>query len=306
LNSLILRSANDTYATGIQVAPPSTTLDRGYPPGILRKNPPPRIKASGFLAKFRPQLHVDTSDGLGRRFSFEAGDDANASFSAPVIDTLPPTVRDRLIRKSASMSSLEVASNRTTTQEPALSPVAQSPTTSAQRQDFAGTPPEQDDAKRTRIPTPVWKSGSLARPRRDRDDSASSLLTAIKVSRPVSQRSGSVSSSSYSSPSASRTDLTRGLNNQETIQGSGQRGNGLLHHTNSLRGGMAIAAAQKAANINLHQSGATHGQRKETASNNNRSSTPPRTNSDLGELRNENQEPMKGLMSSNMQGDGAR
>ena len=291
---------------GIQ-APVPVSTPLSHPTGALRKNPTLRGKASGFLSRWRPQLNVDTSVGLDRRFSFETGDDANASLSAPAIDTLPPTVRERLIRKSASMSSLEAAWSKPTAQECPLSPVAQSPPTSVP-QEFAGTPPDGEEAKKTtRIPTPVYKSGSLARPRRDRDDSPSSLLTAIKLSRPVSQRSSSISSSSRSSPSASRTDLMKGLYGSETIQGSGQKGNRLLHHTNALRGGVAAIAAQKAVGINLNnfdqQPAATQGQRKGISSNNNRSSTRSRTDSDMGELRKENEEPIRRSMSSTTQGN---
>lgn len=281
------------------------------PVATLRKHPTLKGKASGFLSKLRPQLTVDTSVGLGRRFSFEAGDDAEASLSAPVLDTLPPSVRERLIRKSASMSSLDTTPPKAPMQGPSLSPVAQSPTTSAPLQEFAEASPDIDETRPTRIPTPVYQSGSLARPRRDREDSASSLLTAIKVSRPVSQRSGSGSSTSYSSPSASRTDLTQGVNGSEIVQGSGQRSNRLLHHTNSLHGSVAVAAAQKAAGIiNLnnfdHEHAATHGLRKGSSSNNNRSSTQSGTDSDMGEPRKENQEPMRRSMSSSVQGNATR
>lgn len=206
------------------------------------------------------------------------------------------------------MSSLEVA--RAPAQEPMLSPVAQSPTTSAPIEEFAGASSGQDEAKRTRIPTPAYSSSSLARPRRDRDDSTSSLLTAIKVSRPVSQRSGSASSSSYSSPSASRTDLTQGVHTPESIPGSGQKANRLLHHTTSLRGGMAVVAAQKAANINLNindaQPTATRGQRKGISSNNTRSSTRSHTDSESGEPRKENQDPINGSTCSPARGIATR
>jgi hypothetical protein len=240
-----------------------------------------------------------------------------ASLSAPPVDTLPPAVRDRLIRKSASMSSLEVA--RVPAQEPLLSPVAQSPTTSALPQEFVGTPPDQEAKKYapTRIPTPTHRT-SLAHPRRERDDSASSLLTAIKVSRPVSRRSGS--SSSYSSPSASRIDLTQGVHGTEPVPGSGQKGTSLLQHTTSLRGGIAAVAVQKAANVRPNTSGqqsaaihaqdqqpaATYGQQRWSESNNNRSSTPSYTNLDSSECRKENVGPINGSTASGGQGNATR
>jgi hypothetical protein len=101
--------------------------------------------------------------------------------------------------------------------------------------------------------------------------------------------------------------LTKGLYGSETIQGSGQKSNRLLHHTNALWGSVAAVAAQKAVGINLNnfdqQPAATHGQRKGNSSNNNRSSTRSRTDSDMGELRKENEEPMRRSMSSNTQGN---
>ena len=238
------------------------------------------------------------------------------SLSAPPIDTLPPAVRDRLIRKSASMSSLEVA--RVPAQKPLLSPVAQSPTTSVPLQEFAGTPPDQEAKKYapTRIPTPTHRA-SLARPRRERDDSTSSLLTAINVSRPVSRRSGSCSS--YSSASASRIDLTQGVHGAETVPGSGQKGTSLLHHTASLRGSLAAIAAQKAANVNLNNSdqqaalnnsdqqpAATPSQRKDNQGNDNRSSTLSYTDMDSSECRKENVGPINGSFASSRQVNATR
>lgn len=285
--------------SGIQVPlSDSSAIERPRPARPLQKNPTLKGKASGFFAKLKPQLNVDTSAGLNRKFSFEAGDDANASLSAPSIDTLPAAVRERLIRKSASMSSLDLTYNRAAMQETTLSPVAQSPTNSAPAQELMQTPPDYDESKRpSRIPTPVYKTGSLARPRRQRDDSASSLLTAIKHhSGIVSQRSDSTSNSSHSSPSGSRTDLTQELLGLEIIQGSSQRTSGsnrLIDHTNALRCSAVAAAAAKAANISStnadQELAATYGQRR---SNNSRSSTQSRTNSDMGELRKENNRPM--------------
>lgn len=301
--------ANIVYVAGLRLpGGRSVSTERIASAGTLRKDSALKIRATGLLSKFRPQLNIDTTISEDRRFSFEAGDDAIASLSASAIDTLPPAVRDRLLRKSASMSSLE--NTRAPAQEPALSPVAQSPTTLAPPQEFAGTPPDQNDATRaaclTRIPTPTYSS-SLARPRRDREDSASSLLTAIKVSRPVSQRSGS--SSGYSSPTASRNDLTQGVHASEANQGSGQKGNRLLNHTASLRGGLAAVAAQKAAHTNLNhidEQPAAHGQRKENSSNNNRSSTSSRTHSESGSIRKENRQPMTESNRSSVQGNAAR
>ena len=310
------KSSSLPVGLGIDVPrPSSTTVERPPPTRPLQKNPTLKVKASGFFSKLKTsQLHVDTSSasGLNRKFSFEVGDDTEAALSAPAMDTLPPSVRERLIRKSASMSSLEMSYNKASAREPPLSPVAQSPTTSVPPQDWTHSPPENDDAKRpSRIPTPVYKTGSLARPRRERDDSASSLLTAIKHhSGTISQRSGSVSSSSYSSPSASRTDLTQGHNGSEIIQGFSQRSarsNRLLDHTNSLRGNAITAAAAKATNTTTtdvdQEMASILAQRK---GNGSRSSTQSRTNSDMGELRKENHRPMGRVPNSGPESNATR
>ena len=279
----------------------STRLDRAYPPAPLRKNPTLKVKASGFFSRLKPQLNIDTSPAVVRRFSFETGDDANASLSAPPIDTLPASVRQRLIRKSTSMSSLEIAHHKTTAQESTLPPVAQSPINFGPLDEWTQTPPDYDDSKRpSRIPTPVYKANSMARPRRERDDSASSLLTAIKHSEAGSRKSDSLSSSSYSSPSASRTDLTQAAQNSDAVQGSihnGSRSNTLLDHTNVLRGSSVAVAAAKAASASttVVDQGmvAEHGQRPSVQrSNNSRSSTRSQTHSDMGELRKENRRPI--------------
>ena len=238
-----------------------------------------------------------------RRFSFEAGDDADATLSASPMNALPAAVRERLIRKSASMSSLEFTHIKPTAYESLLSPVAQSPTNSAPPQEWTQSPPDDEDDPRkpSRLPTPVYRTSSLARPRRERDDSASSLLTAIKHTGSGSRRSGSVSSSSYSSPCGSRVDLTQGLQGYDTIQGASLRTSGsnrLLDHTNALRGSAFAIAAAKAANSTTttvdQEVGVTHGQRPILkSSNNSRSSTRSRTYSDMGELRKENRRPME-------------
>ena len=147
--------------SGIQVPQSqSSAVEQSRAARPLQKNPTLKGKASGFFAKLKPQLNVDTSTALSRKFSFEAGDDANASLSAPPIDTLPAAVRERLIRKSASMSSLELTYNRAAVQETTLSPVAQSPTNSAPAEEVMQTPPDYDESKRpSRIPTPAYKTG---------------------------------------------------------------------------------------------------------------------------------------------------
>lgn len=279
--------------------PASATVERPLPSAPVRKNPTLKAKASGFFAKRKPQLNVDTSPGVVRKFSFEAGDDANATLSATPIDNLPASVRERLIRKSASMSFLELTHSKAPSQEPQLPPVVQSPTNSTPLQVWNSTSPDYDDSRKpSRIPTPVYRRSSLARPRQEREDSASSLLTAIRHSGAGSRRSGS--SSSYSSPSASRTDLTQGLHRPDSTQGSCLRGAGsnrLLDHTNALRGNAVAISAAKAASTSTtsvdQEMEIIQAQRPSPQnSNNSRPSTLPRTNSDLAEPRKENCRPM--------------
>lgn len=158
-----------------------------------RKDTKVKTKASGFFHKLRSQaLTIDT--GLGRRFSFEAGDDE--ALSAPAAETislanngmLPNAVRERLLRKCVSTSVLADFSNqKVPTQDsegPRLSPVQQSPTTLGSLSE--SRPP-------SKIPTPTYGSGMLARPRQEREDSASSLLTAIKLSEDASCRKSDMS-----------------------------------------------------------------------------------------------------------------
>lgn len=170
------------------------------------------------------------------------------------MDALPAAVRERLIRKSASMSFISDSSSMRAPAPTQLSPVAQSPspTLSASPSDWQQSATDAGDGRRppSRIPTPVYSSGSRARPRQEREDSASSLLTAIKHSEDASHRSGSISSSSFSSPPASRVDLTQGLQGPESGHGSIQRlssSNRLLEHTNALRGSAYTVAAPKTA-----------------------------------------------------------
>lgn len=267
--------------------------------GALRKNSTLRSKASGFFSKLRPQLNVDTSIASGRRFSFEAGDDANASLSAPGLDNLPPAVKDRLLRKSVSVSCLSEPVGfpaAASGPEPALSPVAQSPTPSALPSEWTEAAPGSAEMKRpSRIPTPVHGSG---RPRRDREDSASSLLTAIKHAGGLSQRSGSMSGSAYSSPSTSRVDLTQGLQGAETTQASSYRSNRLLEHTNALRSTtLAIAAAKAASSMSSHADHDKAASQRERQSmersNNSRTSTTQYVlDPQVGELQKENNRPM--------------
>ena len=136
----------------------------------VSRHPSLRAKAAGFLQKLRPHAASDPSDDL--RFSFQTGE-----------DSLTVTAGDasaRSIRKSMSLTSLSGPTLGT-----ALSPVIQSPTTSATLSETYRT---------SKIPMPVYSGGSLARPRQERNDSNSSLLTASKSEGPSSPAAHSVPS----------------------------------------------------------------------------------------------------------------
>lgn len=140
----------------------------------------------GFINRLRPQLSLETSLE-SCRFSFDVGDDCGP------IGATYPTSRESLLRQSVSLSSLpNVAPHVTTTTAPIdLSPIESSPTSA-----------RTSDSRRTssRIPSPTYNA-PLARPRRERDGSTSSLLTVMKGSDHAGHRSNSAASSVYSSRS---------------------------------------------------------------------------------------------------------
>ena len=121
--------------------------------------------------------------------------------------------------------------------ERSLSPVAQSPNTSA---------PPSEQRRASRIPTPIHSPGHLAMPRQEREDSASSLLTGIKDTG-ISWGRDSILNPGYSSRSASRVDVTDG----DAISFGGPAwsggGNFLPDHSRLLRGNAFAAAAAKTA-----------------------------------------------------------
>lgn len=256
-------------------AQPATDQPTSIPP--TRKNTKLKTKASNFFNKLKPQLNIDTTVGETRRFSFEAGDDS--AISAPGTDNiqcaafssaLTPAGRDdRILRKSASTPLL--VDHKQHPEGPSferdLSPVEQSPT---------GSNALSESRRSSKIPTPVHKR-TLARPRRERESSESSLLTAIKYSETTERRSSSLSSEGYSSSSASRMDLTAGS--------QAATSNRLLEHTKALRGNaFAAAAAAKAVestHSNVNQASfAVHDKRMSVQG------------ADMGERRKENARPM--------------
>ncbi|KAI5361459.1 hypothetical protein Slin14017_G081920 [Septoria linicola] len=189
-------------------------------------------KASGFFQKL---LDTSTNGQATRRFSFEPGDDI-AGPNTPA-QGVSSHGKDRVLRKSASAYILRGPDMITPARS--LSPVAQSPTIS--------TPAEAKVGPISRIPTPVFKSGSLARPRQEREDSAASLLTVIQ-NNDNWRRSASISS--QSSPSSSRVNLARAAQEAlfvgSPIPQPPHDSNPLLEHTNSLRGPNSVNASARA------------------------------------------------------------
>lgn len=151
-----------------------------------------------------------------------------------------PGTRDRLLRKSVSLDLLLHSKPANLAMEQVLSPVAASPSPTASV--AAERPP-------SRIPTPVFSSGSLAKPRQDREDSSSSLLTAIRLSGDPSRRGSSLCSSVYSSPPASREELCRAVQGEfgPLSEGTPSSCNRLLKHTNALRGSGVLSPAARPA-----------------------------------------------------------
>lgn len=142
----------------------------------------------GFFNRLRPQLSLDTLPE-GRRFSFEVGDD-----SAPIEATYQEsTSRESLLRKSVSLSALSEAARRAPDKTPQipLSPIASSPTTSART---------SDSRRSSKIPSPTYNA-ALAKPRQQREESTSSLLTAMRDCEHPGRRTSSAASSVYSTQS---------------------------------------------------------------------------------------------------------
>lgn len=187
------------------------------------------MKAAGLFSRRRQQPAPEIAVFSGRRFSFEAGDDTDLASSYPALDALPAAVKDRLLRKSASTSLLsENFSSRTKRAGATLSPVEHSPVNSTRA---------SESSRKSRIPTPVYAEASLSKPRQGREDSSSSLITAVKHADDASERS-EVSSSVHSSPLNSRLDLTKWP--QSSSRGA------LVHRAN-LRGGLLASISGKVA-----------------------------------------------------------
>ena len=235
----------------------------------------------------KPTLQIDTSGAIRRQFSFEAGDDS-ATISTSPADALPAAVRDRLLRKSVSTSILsdKPLPKGIIGHDRALSPVEQSPTSSAPVS-------ESTMSKRlTRIPTPVFYSG--AKPRQERESSASSLLTAIRNYDACYESDSSMDSSSAHSR-ADRAEVLHGLGSLRSANS-----NSLLEHTNALRSSALMTTARKghgstSVDADLEkQSCLNHGERRRSPprSNNSRMSSRSRKSPNVVEQRKENSRPM--------------
>ena len=227
--------SNSAQGLGIQVpSPKMATTGKALRTNSVRKSSGVMAKASGFFHRLRPQLNLDTTGGGGRRFSFELGDD-NGPITAPFLGYESGSSKEHLLRKSVSVPSLMEATRRDPVPATALSPIESSPVNSA---------PPTDSRRSSKIPSPAYHGGSMARPRQDRENSQSSLLTAIKHSEDMSRSRSSLGSSVYSSPSIGKRHGSSESYPFGMQQASSS--NSLLEHTNTLRGGIAATAAAKA------------------------------------------------------------
>lgn len=291
---------NDSFVDARPInRPPYARAPRPPIGSSIAKQPTLKAKASEFLSKWRTPLRIDSSSESVRRFSFEAGDDVDAAFSAPPLEGLTTSVKDRLLRKSASTSFLfDISSTDATAMQPTLSPIGQSPTTSTS---------QLEERKSSKIPTPVYSAASRARPRSERDSSASSLLTAIKCSDEESIRSISQSGSACSSPTAKQVNSERLSQGTEgTLRGTPRTeqwaigGNPLIEHTNALRGNsFAVAAARAAstATANVTTSLAHQPKRPRTSHRSSRRSSPQtlenlRVSKDIGQAQKDGDHPI--------------
>ena len=193
----------------VEGAPPATEncLVNGKAGGMgppLQKQASLLAKASGFFQKLKPQTSIEASAPVGRRFSFEFGggddvdgdDDKNvgdAKAGSATAERHPAQETDRMLRRSASMTSLADLAQRAARVERTLSPVTQSPTSSA---------PTSEPRRCSRIPTPVRGPGCLARSRQERENASSSVSTNPK--HPGRILAGCVTAPVYSSPTQIR------------------------------------------------------------------------------------------------------
>lgn len=182
------------------VAPRAVSLDKALPPISARIPRTDSLTSKGlsFFQKKRPSLHVDPENHEIRRFSFDPGDDQDP------VALRGGSFANRVLRRIASLSSLQTKLVAIASREPIFASAGPSPLPS----------PQLPSSRRSsKIPSPAF---SLSRPRRD--GSTSSLLTAIKQGDDGSQRASSISSSVYSSSSSDRPAFSSGgKDNQRPI-----------------------------------------------------------------------------------------
>lgn len=183
-----------------------------------------------------------------RHFSFDRGDDLDLNRTGT--HTLPtPTTRPLLLRQSVSLCQMGGDERAVSVcHYPALkTPIAALP--SVHSSSSTATIPLPALSK---IPSPKY-GGSLARPRQERDDSTSSLLTAIKYadddgsSRALSRRSitsVNLSTSEQNSPCVVTSAKRDSSDSDKTTPG--QR---LVEEKQQLRNNLAIAAMRTAGNL---------------------------------------------------------
>jgi len=170
----------------------------------------------GFINKLKPQLALDTV-ALGRRFSFEVGDD---TVPLPPPPSSAAVSRESLLRTSVSLPALlDTASKQPSAKV--------QDNASSTRTSPAKSTATNDSRRPSKIPSPLFH-GVLAKPR----------------------GSGSRSSSIYSTQSTVRLDAdhqdgSADLSSQETARMQ------VVDHTNVLRSGAAAAAARAASNASL-------------------------------------------------------
>lgn len=246
LNNARVRQPNETRLQGVVTAPVASSS------GAVPVRRPSHLM--GFINRLRPQLSLETLPET-RRFSFEVGDDS----AAIGVTYQNPTSRESLLRKSVSLSALPEAARRVpaTTARNDLSPIESSPT---------GSVHTSDSRKTSKIPSPSYNA-ALAKPRQERENSASSLLIAMGDTDHSGQRSSSAASSVYSSHSyhhvatdrprvsslaafsqpghASRLEYQRrhGLSSFDAAGTGPAPSRQLVDHTNAVRAGTSIGGS---------------------------------------------------------------
>jgi len=241
-------NANAQHLNQVQLQRVATAPIRSAPNTTTVRKP---SHLMGFFNRLRPQLSLDTLPEA-RRFSFEVGDDKGPIGAA----YQQSASRESLLRKSVSLSALPEAA-RLVPARNNLSPIESSPTTSARTTDSRRT---------SKIPSPTYNA-ALAKPRQQREEPATSLLTAMRDAEHSARRSSSAASSVYSTQSrhhiatdkprivsrtsftppaqanVNRLDLQRlhGFSSVDTAGTAPSRH--LIDHTNAVRAGTSIGGS---------------------------------------------------------------